>query len=90
MEINWRPIDTIPTDCTVIALGDQELALVWFSLECGMRWKIMNIPGRGVRLCDRIGLYFHSWCYAGALHEVLNRECNPKYYGLPAGEKDAS
>lgn len=65
-----------------IALGNTELALVWWELEAGSTWMVMNLPGRGVRLGGRdLSLTFHSWCPVGEMHRAMNIERNPAYYG---------
>lgn len=80
----WRDIvrDPPPMRDTsgFIALGNTEIALVWFEPEAGKRWKIMNIPGRGVRLGDILSTTFHSWCWVSDFHRALNIERNPEYY----------
>lgn len=80
---NWQPISTAPCDSSYfLALGDEELAIVWWEPECGQRWKIRNIPGGAVRLGSDLSVHFHSWTRVSDLHKCLNLELNPSYYGV--------
>lgn len=80
---DWQSIDSAPTDGSgFIAIGNEEMAVVWWEPEAGMRWKIWNIPGAAVRLGDRLDVPFHSWCRVSDLHKSINVELNPHYYGL--------
>lgn len=79
----WRDMKLNPPSrdsADFIALGNEEVALVWWEPEGPMQWKIMNLPGRGVRLGDRLALTFHSWCPVHELHLAMNKKRNPEYY----------
>lgn len=83
--IMWRDITIDPPNHDspdFVALGNTEISLVWWEPEAGMRWKVMNLPGRAIRLGDNLSETFHSWCPVGDFHRALNHERNPAYYGL--------
>lgn len=65
-----------------VALGDTEMAVVWFEPECGAKWKIRSMLG-GVRLGHDLR-EFHSWCSIAEMHKFHNQSEHPEYYMTPS------
>lgn len=81
----WQPIEIAPRDGFFFAIGDEQMAVVWYEPEAGMRWKIRDLTLGGVRLGDNISVEFHSWCRPWEFREAVNRDLHPEYY-LPGSE----
>lgn len=61
-----------------VALGDHEMAVVWFEPEAGAKWKVRSMLG-AVRLAMSLD-GFHSWCSIYDLHEFHNLHMHPERY----------
>ena len=81
--MRWRDtkIETPPKDGgAVLAIGNEDAAIVWYDPQMGATWAVMHLPGRGVTIADTLWA-FHSWVPVGEWQRDTNMRLNPKYYG---------
>ena len=79
----WRDmkIETPPKDgSAVLAIGNENCALVWFDPKQGATWVVKHLPGRGETISNTL-TGFHSWCPTHEWHRHTNMLLNPSYYG---------
>lgn len=80
--MRWRDmkVEKPPRDGNaVLALGNEEAAIVWYDPSRGATWVVMHLPLRGETISDT--LYgFHSWCPVSEWHRQTNGLINPSYY----------